>query len=332
MSQPRRIAALDGLRALAVLCVLVWHGFPRDNPFWQDFFGVSALGPMGVRLFFVLSGYLITKILLTTDRTDLWRFYARRLLRLSPLYFLALVVALLVGLKVSGWFWVYASNVETWITKEFDHSPTHFWTLAVEEQFYLFWPIVVCLLPRDLVKPAIIATLIGAVMFRWVLVAAGDPFGAYLLMPTRMDAIAIGGMCAAWRWTDREGWWLVTIGASAWLGVLALEHVGVATFQPWHVTASELANAVRDAGLVLVAAHSAGALSRCLTWAPCAALGRLSYGVYVWNPFVLFVTPWWSAPGWPRFLHISIGAIAISAVTWWLIERPAAQLASRHLR
>src|SRR5262249_40880734 len=149
---------LDGLRAVAVLAVVAHHTLPGPL--------VDALNPgaAGVRLFFVLSGFLITGILLGCRESmaqqgagqALASFYARRFLRIFPLYYFALAVVLLAGVQEArdgaAWHLAYLSNVygvrQGWLG-----SLAHFWSLAVEEQFYLVWPALVLSLPRPWLGP-----------------------------------------------------------------------------------------------------------------------------------------------------------------------------------
>ena len=163
--------ALDGIRGIAIIGVLLTHGM-TVAPGLQDSFGGRLLaylltpGWVGVDLFFVLSGFLITGILLSTkqSRNYFTSFYARRCLRISPIYYLTLTGVLLVGTqsywyssmlpslwgrKVSYFF--YLQNIWPFM----NHGTLggllgHFWSLAVEEQFYLVWPILVLLVPERL--------------------------------------------------------------------------------------------------------------------------------------------------------------------------------------
>src|SRR5688572_7114217 len=151
------IPALDGLRGIAVLIVLGFHIFPNHVKF----------GWAGVDLFFVLSGFLITGILLESKGTpNYYRNYlAKRTLRIFPLYYFFLIVFFivfpLVGYSDSiynydylsstqSWYWLYIQNWRIFFDPHYPGEDiiSHFWSLAIEEQFYIFWPLVIYLIPR----------------------------------------------------------------------------------------------------------------------------------------------------------------------------------------
>jgi peptidoglycan/LPS O-acetylase OafA/YrhL len=205
---------LDGLRGLAILLVIVFHfslmhaGFRGDDPGFL--LQVAQLGWAGVDLFFVLSGFLITGILVSArSRAHYFRnFLGRRFLRIWPLYYLSLalllVVAPLVMSKVppqlldmqakQAWFWLYGTN---WLfAKEggFGGTPGgYFWSLAVEEQFYVVWPFVVyALSDRSLLRVSF-ALVCLSLLSRMVLAHLGVGTGAlYNMTPTHLEGLATG--------------------------------------------------------------------------------------------------------------------------------------------
>ena len=199
--------ALDGLRGVAILLVVVYHNF--------DFAGYFFFGWLGVDLFFVLSGFLITDILLKTlDKPGFLRnFYTRRVLRIFPLYYLTLFIILIIlplfkSLHIDlsyyqtnqVWFWAYLQN---WL---FIFNPQHgskmllhFWSLGVEEQFYLIWPLTILLIRRPKVLLAIVGGLLVVVgITRFVLWNLHIENLAYanLYLFTRIDGICVGCMLA----------------------------------------------------------------------------------------------------------------------------------------
>jgi peptidoglycan/LPS O-acetylase OafA/YrhL len=214
--------ALDGLRAVAVLLVFGSHYLPRQ----------MAFGWIGVDFFFVLSGFLITGILFDTRfRVNRFKvFYARRILRIFPLYYGVLLVCLLLY-PVFHWIWhpswlffpAYLSNYSrfVWPTPIFRASPqveslvstlsfqfpfalrlSHLWSLAVEEQFYLMWPpIVFLVMDRVRLRNVCIAICVGVLVARCVGVAVLptellDRKLLYLATPFRVDALVLGGLLA----------------------------------------------------------------------------------------------------------------------------------------
>jgi len=221
----RQIPGLDGVRGLAVLLVIAYHyrlALRSEDVFSKIWIHGSSLGWCGVDIFFVLSGFLITGILLDMKGTPHYfrNFYARRTLRIFPLYFGVLaVVYLLLPLIARArlapdywpfhhwqmWQWTYLTNFGMAI-----HGPPaamtsqislgHFWTLSVEEHFYLFWPaIVFALSPRQL-KAACIFLGGAALILRCVL--AFGHLNLIGLTPFRLDTLCLGGLLAIYA---REG-------------------------------------------------------------------------------------------------------------------------------
>jgi peptidoglycan/LPS O-acetylase OafA/YrhL len=207
-SNPLRLighdSALEGVRGLAILMVLLVHLTPEGRSHTvvgAVMKAVAGVGVAGVDLFFVLSGFLITGILLEAKGKGgyLRTFYARRALRIFPLYYLVLVLCLVVAPRVmrmdspeyralfakQGWLWFYVGNIKTAMGTEvcpfsagwlqFDH----FWSLAIEEQFYLVWPVLVLLLSRRGMMGVCWGLMAGALGLRWWLYWRGDPTMAF---------------------------------------------------------------------------------------------------------------------------------------------------------
>lgn len=204
--QKQYYPALDGLRGLAILFVVFFHNF--------GFINYSVFGWIGVDLFFVLSGYLITDILLTTVGSPgyLRNFFARRVLRIFPLYYLSLAIFLLILPKFDilknqlqfyvdhqWWLWAYLQN---WLYSF--HTPRstfliHFWSLAVEEQFYLIWPFVILLIRKPKHLLVLMFLILGIVMLvrslLWINRIETVVYSS-LYTFTRIDGICIGCIVA----------------------------------------------------------------------------------------------------------------------------------------
>jgi peptidoglycan/LPS O-acetylase OafA/YrhL len=195
---------LDGLRALAVSGVVVSHFIPESSRYLNA-------GGMGVRLFFVLSGFLITGILLEarasvddgerTVGTQLRRFYLRRFLRLFPALALVIVCAWIAGVpemrRSALWHASYLSNVYFARLGHFDGSVSHLWTLAVEEQFYLFWPLLLFLVPRRLLGATVVAmTLVGPTYRLLAALSGANPIAVSVLPFACFDTLGLGAMLA----------------------------------------------------------------------------------------------------------------------------------------
>jgi peptidoglycan/LPS O-acetylase OafA/YrhL len=197
------LVQLDGLRFLAVGLVLWDHWMAERNPL--------PFGAMGVNLFFVLSGFLIARILMSSkDKTYgqagglkeyLRKFYIRRTLRIFPIYYLSLVVLwLLRDPSVRGkelWQIFYGSNVYVALNKTWLGVTDHFWSLAVEEQFYIFFPLLIFFIPRRFFVPFFIGLVVLSVGLRVVFWATGQPwYVQYVTMPTALDAFGFGALMA----------------------------------------------------------------------------------------------------------------------------------------
>ena len=206
--------ALDGLRGLAILLVVVYHNF--------GFINVFFFGWLGVDLFFVLSGFLITDILLNTvgKKGYLKNFYIRRALRIFPLYYLCLILFLFIIPRLTPqfdvtyytdnqvWLWTYLQNW-LYIFKNPDQTNTlnHLWSLAVEEQFYLLWPLVILLIRKPKYLLVFISLLLVAVLGLrlWIWMNQVEYLAYFNLYTfTRIDGICIGCMVALLLRIDKD--------------------------------------------------------------------------------------------------------------------------------
>ncbi len=204
----RHITALDGIRGVAVLLVLIFHIFQAEpapsHPLLRIGYAATLFGQTGVDLFFVLSGFLITGILFDTrsSRRYLLNFYGRRTLRIFPLYYGSLVLFLialprLVDFRATGlpsvWFWTFSTNVA--VTQGFDPGGLgHYWTLAIEEQFYLVWPLVVWTLGRTALIRLCLASLVVAAALRVLVESHG--ISCFELTFCRIDTLLLGALIA----------------------------------------------------------------------------------------------------------------------------------------
>ncbi len=237
--------ALDGVRGVAILLVMMRHYFVNFETNFGTLstglggkldwlvYNVARTGSIGVDLFFVLSGFLITGILIDTKESKNYfrRFYVRRTLRIFPLYyaFLAFIFYVWPLLNMppniginpvsigtekpwsdEPWYWLYAPNVLFALRGEWG-GLSHFWSLAVEEQFYLIWPLLIFFVPRHRIKTLCVTCIGIAVALRIVCAFAKTSIVVpYVSLPTRMDGLAIG----------------------AWLAMAAREPAGLAAVLP----------------------------------------------------------------------------------------------------
>lgn len=210
------IPALDAVRGIAILMVLLYHCNypPSAGAGWlaTAIYRVLRLGGAGVDLFFVLSGFLITGILFDTKQSAHYfrNFYIRRTLRIFPLYYGVLIVSFLIlplfGVRVDSdasenqvWLWFYATNfAQAWHEfSSFFGTFSHFWSLAIEEHFYLVWPCVIFFCTRKTALWACAGCIAIATVCRLALLVSGDhSVAVYVLTPCRMDALAAGACLA----------------------------------------------------------------------------------------------------------------------------------------
>jgi peptidoglycan/LPS O-acetylase OafA/YrhL len=300
------IPALDGLRGVAILLVLFRHvSSASPQPFnglgsiYNNF--VSSFG-WGVVLFFVLSGFLITGILLDSKESPNYylNFYGRRILRIFPLYYGTIaaftVVALLrhagspsqLFLHRLPWLLTYTTNLRIALHNDWSfvfngHSLAHFWSLAVEEQFYFVWPLIVFRYSTHILKHVCLVAIAGGFISKMVLLYGfHDDLGSVVFLPCESDALAMGALVAVLAREQKQlaaalAWPAAITGAAIWLASI-LD-----------------GNALLTAGSGGFAIMSAGAIALCLyhpiaKWFTNPALrsfGKYSYGIYVLHVIVL---------------------------------------------
>jgi len=302
-SRPRAyIPGLDGLRALAILLVIVHNTSINEADagivarLWT---GITDCGWIGVQLFFVLSGFLITGILLDgRDRPGALRsFYVRRVLRIFPLYYAFLIArflllplllpALAVGFSTQIWYWLYLSNWSDLVQGSVD-GMSHFWSLAVEEQFYLSWPALVRKLRVRTFAIVCIAIAVGSLVVRTVFYFEGvDHAWMYSATVSRLDGLAIGALVAVAARAQlgsryRKGRRLA--GAIAGLGVViaAVHAHGLSRFNPEIQTVGYTLLAIVFGAIVgEVSVDEPARVWRWLEWPGLRTIGRYSYAMYV---------------------------------------------------
>lgn len=307
----QHLPALDGLRGIAVLMVIA-HNVQMFEPappgqLNQFYMYLFNFGWMGVQLFFVLSGFLITGILLDTrDEPHRWRnFAARRVLRIFPLYYGTLLL-LFVILPWLGWqpsiyqqeaphqiwHWLYLSNWAEALGLSGDIYLPHFWSLAVEEQFYLLWPLVLlwCRTPRQVLAASLVLAALSGLsrVLAWHM--GLDPHAVYVMTPCRMNALTLGAAAACairdpvWQvWLRRHHaqWMFFVVAWTA--GIFLLTH-GFPRNSFLGQTLGFGTLAVLFAALVLSAAlNDTADRPRTSLWhlRPLASAGQYSYGMYV---------------------------------------------------
>ncbi len=332
---------IEGLRAVAVIFVLLYH-ISSD---------VLPGGFVGVDIFFVISGFLITGLLVRElerdSRISLLNFYARRAKRLLPAAGIILVVAAAISLiflpvidrSVFGYDiifssvylanWQFAARNVDYLAEDISPSPVqHFWSLAVEEQYYIVWPILLVLVGwivrrRKLsIRPVMAACLLTIALpsFAWsVYETANNQSAAFFVTATRMWELAVGAFIAvgSFLWIRIPKTWAIVLG---WLGVTAVLASGV-IFNELSAWPGYLAILpTLGTAAIVVAGFSAGqsGASRLLSFLPMVWLGGLSYSVYLCHwPIIVAAKSYFGSLN----VETALFVIALSILPAWLIHR-----------
>ena len=365
-SNAGRIEELDGLRGIAVLMVLAWHfvGATIDPTLglWAKAIARTLiLGRTGVDLFFVLSGFLITGIILDRTRPAgafLGSFYLRRALRILPPYLLLVAVFwAIVALGASN----PAFNADTplwrhltftqnqWMADQARWGPDAIsvtWSVAIEEQFYLVFPLLMLLAPRRFVPAMLITIALASIAWRSaVYTGPGTALSAYVTTPARLDALAFGGMLA-WFWRDAAArswleaherlWHTIVVGCLALTPALA---VLIARDLPWHMFtwAHTYLSVLFTLLLLCVLLASGSRWTAVLRMRWLRFVGAISYSAYLFHPFLLssafliagrteHISNWSDLA---TVVAAAVATLAVCTFTLRSVERPAIRYGHR---
>lgn len=336
----RHRSDIDGLRALAVIPVVLFHAG------YESFAG----GFIGVDVFFVVSGYLITAILLTDisrGQFSLLRFYERRVRRILPA-----LLTVVIACAVAGWRWMtpaqyadftgsaaatatFSSNILFYLQGGYFDLPRelkplfHTWSLSIEEQFYLCYPLLLLLVtrfwPRRLMASIVVVATLSLALAEWS--TRHDPAGSFFLLQTRGWELLAGALIAT-----RHHWHAVrqSTAAARWLPLagIALVVLSVAAFDQ-HTRHPGLLTVVPVVGSALILMFGGGADlgSRLLSTWSLVIVGLMSYSLYLWHqPIFAFgkiLGTYYDTSYTPEWL-IAI-SVVLSALTWKLVEQPFRQ-------
>jgi peptidoglycan/LPS O-acetylase OafA/YrhL len=339
---------LDSLRAVAVILVIISHWFSAEHFFNR----YTANGTLGVTLFFVLSGFLITGILLKSKsivenggeiKKAFTIFYIRRSLRIFPVYYLLLLI--LVAINSSAiresfwWHFFYGSNFFFWLKGEFGGHLSHFWSLAVEEQFYLVWPALILFVKRKYIPHVLFTGIAAAILFRYFITSSSNELGR-ILMPGSLDSFCIGGLLVYGKQSGASlyktyvksrklflaGAFLLLIAVhTAYFKSLSLQFHTAFFYFLISVSFAVIIDRVADTVHTPVIAWILN--NKALLY-----IGKISYGLYLFHNFIPYFYGV-ELPGIPsslsmytiqglRFLLLA----GIASLSWFLFEKPVLQL------
>lgn len=368
-----RHPGLDGVRGLAILLVLLRHsavfGGAQPMSVMDGYFTAAAkMSWAGVDLFFVLSGFLITGILYDTrsNRHYFRSFYMRRVLRIVPVYFVFLALYFAFGplllpasqepkLSSTGLAWAasYLSNIATafggWGI--LPHPLRHVWSLAIEEQFYLVWALLIWKPSRRALLVSCLAMPVVSWFVRVSLLAAGNPVAGYVLTPARVGPLALGGFVAITMRSPSGRMILAKIAPLVAAAMSALV-IGIlyvrrdfSYMDPIVQLAGFDALALLFASLIVMVltARPSTLFARCFSHPLLRSMGRYSYAMYLFHqPLILglvgigvsaSVVPPILGSRWPGelfFLLLSTAAVTVLAfISWHVVEQPFLRLKAR---
>ncbi|MBO9203059.1 MULTISPECIES: acyltransferase family protein [Niastella] len=300
---------LDGVRAIAAIMVIFFHFFFfLESNLPSLLLKIANLGRTGVSLFFVLSGFLITRILIATKDSPNYftSFYARRSLRIFPLYYLFLTLTFIVIPLFSGkpfppfnlqaYSWTYLQNFA--LTFRWPHAgPSHLWSLSVEEHFYLFWPLLIYILSIRKIVSAIVFIIVMAFVVRYVMIERD--YVAYYFTFARIDELSMGAILAVLEIKNK----LINKNANKFLLISVI--LGIPTIALL-VIFTDMGNTiiqlVKYKLLVftylcmigyIISLQETSWIKRILRSKPMLFSGKISYGLYLYHPLCNDAT--WSA-------------------------------------
>jgi peptidoglycan/LPS O-acetylase OafA/YrhL len=346
----RYITGLDGLRAIAVLAVIAYH----MNFEW------AAGGLLGVTVFFVLSGYLITDLLIaefvTSNQINFKNFWIRRARRLLPAMFTMLLMVITYVtifeqtmldklekdtvaaiLYVSNWWYIF-QDLSYFESFGPPSLLTHFWSLAVEEQFYIFWPIIIILVLKlkfregSLFSIILLGAIISAGAMTLLYEPGADPSRVYYGTDTRVFSLLLGASLAI-IWPSRKlssslppeiRWKLDFVGLFA-LAFVFYMFWGTTQYQDFLYQGGMVAISVASMLVVAVIVHPSSNLNKWLSFKPLRWIGIRSYGIYLWHfPVIVLTSPQWGIdePNLVRNALQLVLIITLASLSWTFIENP----------
>jgi len=339
----RKFDQIDGLRFFAVFAVVCAH-WPTSQ---RDFFSSITSASRGVDLFFVISGFLITLGLIRsrekteTKGTSLYKFYIRRFLRIFPIYYLTVFILWCFDYNhISDsiwWYLLYLSNFHSIRIQDWG-AAGHFWSLSVEEQFYLVWPFIILFVPTRRLPVVIIASVFLSLAVKTYWFITGVPFwSAYMNPLGALDTLALGALLAYLYHFHEEQlrkivynfWVAAAVTAQMVLCVYLINsphynfihHIGIRTsfglFSMWLIGRATFG--------------FEGVTGYVLDSRPLRYVGRISYAIYLFHPFVPVLLARFKYPENQdlRVVFYAVVTVGMASVSWYLFESRILKLKER---
>ena len=350
------IKQFDGIRAIAVMLVVIWHWCPRNSLIEN----IHA-GALGVNVFFVLSGFLITEILLinrcksedslVSKKHVLKNFYLRRMLRIFPVYYLTIFLTYMLSqglsLRISNnealSNLTYTSNFFIYITKVWPASSLHFWSLAVEEQFYLAWPLIMLFWPKNYLLYVMVFFVAAGFASQFFM--TDYEFG-YLPTNTCLDCFGIGGILAFIIVFEPD----LLSKTFQWLSILCVGGIVILIIcwvMKYYLPNTRFIHAIASGWIInfiLMNNDKKSFLASALSSKLLTAIGKVSYGIYLYHIlYVLIANKYWYKyvyGHYPSFVNVQydpwiftvvnfVVLYFIAVLSWNCIEKPFLSLKQR---
>jgi len=345
---------LDGLRCIAVLSVMISHWIG------SRYIAAIPLGSMGVNIFFVLSGFLITRILLIAKEENktggmlhpIKQFYIRRTLRIFPIYYLTILILLMVNFPdvrdKAVWLFTYTLNIKfalpgVWKSHQLQYF-THLWSLSVEEQFYLFFPFLIFLVPKIKTKQFIFLIIALGIISRLLIYIFNAPANAiYVLTPTCLDAFGVGSLLAYYILYEPDTLrqllnknHLFLLSVIIFIGDLIFSHFFLPHYSECRTILERFLFSVCCFWIVGKAAVAdfKGLVRQFLESSIAIYIGKISYGLYIYH---YFAEPFFNkyypqltdGNGIIRVVVYFAATLLLASISWKLIEQPINKLKTK---
>jgi peptidoglycan/LPS O-acetylase OafA/YrhL len=337
-TKPGHLPSLDGLRAISIALVLLGH-LSGTRGFWKLNLGIGDYAHLGVVVFFVISGFLITRLMLSeranSGRVSLKLFYARRALRLFPAAYA--FIACVCLLWWAGVVRLQAADAWHAVTYTMNYLPNrswqfgHLWSLSVEEQFYLIWPCTFVVLGTRRAGWVLAAVILFGPVARsgaWLLLR-GTPYYDLEMFPMVADSLAMGCLLAKiGGWLEGKSWYLRLFRPAYSLGLAAL--ILLIYRYSGYTVVSVFGTSIVNASLAILIHRSVycsrDRVGRILNWRPIAFVGLLSYSLYLWQQLFLNRNSAAWVNAFPQNLAF---AVAAALGSYFLLEKPFLRLRHR---